>query len=65
MGKVYMKTITTEVILSRRKGLYNQVILYYVLPYVQQNEPRQKQIGSTCENLCYMDVQKVSQLRLK
>ena len=28
----------TEVILSHRKGLYNQVIIYYVLPSVQQEE---------------------------
>ena len=28
----------SEMILSRRKGLYNQVILYYVLPYVQQKK---------------------------
>ena len=54
-----METITTEVILSRRKGLYNQVILYYVLPYVRQKKTRwtktkAKQIGSTSENLCYV-----------
>ena len=30
-------------ILSRRKGLYNQVILYYVLPYVQQKKNKTNQ----------------------
>ena len=54
-------------ILSRRKGLYNQVanpILCTPLPTTKkkQIEPRQKQTGSTSENLCYMCVQKVSQL---
>ena len=52
-------------ILFRRIGLYNHILCTPLrTPKEKQNEPRQKQIGSTSENLWYMGAQKFRNLDL-
>ena len=42
--------LKSQMILSRRKGLYNQVILYYVQQKKNKMNQDKKQIGSTSKN---------------